>query len=172
MNKEDKEELLKEIDERLKQLRKEFIASLDDKKEFKLTYPRHNEILYCISNANASTYDVYFDITDPGDIKVFEHGLYFKTEEEVEQHLKERKLLFKLQQWAKEKNGDWEPDWEDFFQNKAYITCFRNLSGQTKLLSEITCATNRFSKLPYFKSKKIAQECINLFGDEIKEVLC
>lgn len=172
MNKEDKEELLKEIDERLKQLRKEFIASLDDKKEFKLTYPRHNEILYCISNTNASAYDVYFDITDPGDIKAFEHGLHFKTEEEVEQHLKERKLLFKLQQWAKEKNGDWEPNWENFFQNKAYITCSRNLSGQTKILSEITCATNRFSKLPYFKSKEIAQECINLFGDEIKEVLC
>lgn len=168
MNKEDKEELLKEIDERLKQLRKEFIASLDDKKEFELTYPEDEEVVYL---ADCEVTSVLYDAVDKADKRIFEHGLYFNTEQEAEQHLKECKLLFKLKQWAKEKNGDWEPDWEDFFQNKAYITCFRNLSGQTKLLSEITCATNRFSKLPYFKSRELAQECIECFGDKIIEVL-
>ena len=99
-----KEELIKEYDEKAKALRDEFISKLeDDKKKFELTYPKNNEILYCISNANANAYDVYFDITDPGDIKVFEHGLYFNSPEEAEQYLKERKLLFKLHQWAKKK---------------------------------------------------------------------
>lgn len=31
--------------------------------------------------------------------------------------------------------------------------------------------TNEFTKLPYFKSIELARECIELFGDEIIEVL-
>ena len=168
-----KEELIKEYDGKAKALRDEFISKLeDDKKEFKLTYPKNNEILYCISNANARAYDVYFDITDPGDIKVFEHGLCFNTEQEAEQHLKERKLLFKLHQWAKMKNEGWELDWEDEKQRKVFITYYKSSTGVFRLTDESTWVSNRFSKLPYFKSIEIAKECIDIFGDEIKEVLC
>lgn len=164
-----KEELLKEYDEKAKVLRDEFISKLeDDKKEFELTYPRDKEMIYL---ADSEVTCVLYDATDTIDRDMFEHGLYFNTEQEAEQHLKERKLLFKLKQWAKMKNDGWEVNWKDFNQDKVYITCFRNLMNQNKLVSEISCATNRFSKLPYFKSKEIAQECIELFGDEIKEVL-
>lgn len=165
-----KEQLIKEYDEKAKALRDEFISKLeDDKKEFKLTYPEDEETLYYIDLDGR----IQFFDNDIYNLEVcYPQGELFYTEEEAKAVSRERKLLFKLQQWAKEKNGDWEPDWEDFFQNKAYITCFRNLSGQNKLLSEITCATNRFSKLPYFKSRELAQECIDIFGDKIKEVLC
>lgn len=99
-----KEELLKEFNEKVEQLRDEFISKLeDDKKEFELTYPEHEETLYYISNANANICDIYFFDNDNLSKTVFEHGLYFKTKEEAKQHLKERKLLFKLHQWAKEK---------------------------------------------------------------------
>lgn len=164
-----KEELIKEYDEKAKALRDEFISKLeDDKKEFKLTYPKNNEILYCISNANTSPYDVYFDITDPGDIKVFEHGLYFNTEQEAEQSLKERKLLFKLHQYAKAKNEGWEPDWSNY-DNK-YVVYY---NAKTGFLGINTYNwSNHISLLPTFKTRKIAQECIDIFGDEIKEVLC
>lgn len=37
---------------------------------------------------------------------------------------------------------------------------------------ENTRWTNDIIKLPYFKSEEIAKECIELFGEEIKEVLC
>ena len=164
-----KEQLIKEYDEKAKALRDEFISKLkDDKKEFELTYPRHNEILYCISNANASAYDVYFDITDPGDIKVFEHGLYFNTQKEAEQYLRECKLLFKIKQWAKIKNERWEPNWSDY-DNK-YVLYY---NAKTGFLGINTYNwSNHISVLPTFKTREIAQACINEFREEIKEVLC
>lgn len=59
-----KEELLKEYDEKAKALRDEFISKLeDDKKEFELTYPKHEEILYYISNESAVISDLYFSST-------------------------------------------------------------------------------------------------------------
>lgn len=167
-----KEELIKEYDEKAKALRDEFISKLeDDKKEFKLTYPKHEEILYYISNVTADIRDIYFFANDNYARTAFEYGLYFKTKEEAEQHLKERKLLFKLHQWAKEKNGDWELDWEDERQRKVFICYYKSSSGIFRLTDESTWVSNRFSKLPYFKSIEIAKECIDIFGDEIIEVL-
>lgn len=167
-----REELIKEYDEKAKALRDEFISRLeDDKKEFEVKLPNQYDIFYFFDLVDNAIYMKGFD-SPKKDITRFLYGYYFNTREELEQHLKERKLLFKLHQWAKIKNNGWEVNWKDFNQDKVYITCFRNLMNQNKLVSEISCATNRFSKLPYFKSKEIAQECINLFGDEIKEVLC
>lgn len=165
-----KEELIKEYDEKAKALRDEFIAKLeDDKKEFKLTYPKHEEALYYISNASANICDMYFFNNNNFSKNVFEHGLYFKTKEEAEQHLKERKLLFKLHQYAKEKNDGWEPDWSDGNKEKYYIF-YSNSDRYLKISSAFSL--ERFNKLPYFKTREIAQECIDLFGDEIKEVFC
>lgn len=167
-----KEELLKEFNEKVEQLRDEFISKLeDDKKEFELTYPEHEEILYYISNATANIRDIYFFDNDNSARTAFEYGLYFKTKEEAKQHLKERKLLFKLHQWAKLKNDGWEPDWEDEKQRKVFITYYKSSTGVFRLTDESTWVSNRFYKLPYFKSIEIAKECIDIFGDEIVEVL-
>ena len=165
-----KEELIKEYDEKAKALRDEFISKLeDDKKEFELTYPEHEETLYYISNASADICDIYFFDNDNFSKTVFEHGLYFKTKEEAEQHLKERKLLFKLHQWAKEKNGDWKTDWKEDEEKKWYVY-YNHVEENLKVTWGYN-STN-FIKLPYFKTEEIAQACIDLFGDEIKEVLC
>ena len=168
-----KEELLKEYDEKAKALRDEFISKLeDDKKEFKLTYPRDYEVVYYMSTATGKVKSVDFFNKDEAYKKLFELGLYFNSKEEVEQHLKERKLLFKLHQWAKEKNDGWELDWEDDSQEKVFIYCFKNLKGNIEFTYIRTWNINKFTKLPYFKTYEIAQECIDLFGDEIKEVFC
>lgn len=98
-----------------------------------------------------------------------EHGLYFKTKEEAEQHLKERKLLFKLHQWAKEKNDGWEPDFTND-EIKYYISCECSYGGK-KLKVDWYINSVKFLKLPYFKTIEIARECIDIFGDEIIEVL-
>lgn len=165
-----KEELIKEFDERQKALRDEFISKLeDDKKEFELTYPKHEETLYYISNANTNIHDIYFFDNDNLSKTVFEHGLYFKTKEEAKHFLKERKLLFKLHQWAKIKNGFWLPDWSDYSNNKFLIY----YDGEDGLLRiSAGSISNTLSILPTLKTREIAQECIDLFGDEIKEVLC
>lgn len=165
-----KEELLKQYDEKAKALRDEFISKLeDDKKEFKLTYPRDKEMIYL---ADCEVTSVLYDAVDKADKRIFEHGLYFNTEQEAEQHLKERRLLFKLHQWAKEKNNGWELDWEDEKQRKVFITYYKSSTGVFRLTDESTWVSNRFTELPYFKSIELARECIDLFGEEIKEVLC
>ena len=165
-----KEELIKQFDEKLQQLRDEFINKLeDDKKEFELTYPEDREKVYFVNSTDISVYDVYFYRTTINDKKVFEHGFCFNTKEEAEQHLKECKLLFKLHQWAKFKNEGWEPDWSDYSNNKFLIY----YDGEDGLL-RISAGriSNTLSTLPTLKTRKIAQECIDLFGNEIKEVLC
>lgn len=164
-----KEELIKEFDERQKALRDELIAKLeDDKKEFELSYPKNEEMLYYFEVFEGEIYDIYYSDNSKVDKYIFEHGLYFNSKEEAEQYIKERKLLFKLQQWAKIKNGDWEPDWSDI-ENK-YIIVY--LNNRKHFAVESMWTVDRFYILPYFKTEEIAQECIELFGDEIKEVLC
>lgn len=168
MNKEDKEELLKEIDRRLKALRNEFISKLeDDKKEFELTYPEDEEIVFYIDSDDGEIYDTPYFANSAIDIYMFEHGLYFNSKEEAKQYLKECKLIFKLKQWAKLKNDGWKPDWEK--GNKYYI--FYNYRC-CEFETSSTVISDNFKKLPYFKSREIAQDCIDIFGDEIKEVIC
>lgn len=168
-----KEELIKQYDEKAKALRDEFISKLEDvKKEFELTYPENGESVYFIHRGDKSITESHFWSNSTTDKNIFEIGEYFNTEQEAEQQLKERKLLFKLKQWAKEKNDGWELDWEDDSQEKIFIYCFKNLKENLELTYKRTWNINKFTKLPYFKSIEIAKECIDTFGDEIKEVLC
>lgn len=164
-----KEELIKEYDEKAKALRDEFISKLeDDKKEFEVKLPNQYDIFYFFDLVDNAIYMKGFD-SPKKDITRFLYGYYFNTREELEQHLKERKLLFKLHQWAKIKNDGWEPDWKDDDEEKYYITYFKDKSLGVSW--EITWGMINFTKLPYFKTSEITQECIKLFGNEIKEVL-
>lgn len=166
-----REELIKEYDEKAKALRDEFISKLeDDKKEFELSYPEEDETLYYIVGNAMNIENTFFWTRDFNDRTTFEHGLYFETYEEAAQYLKERKLLFKLYQWAKFKNEGWVPDWSNDDEEKYYITYFKDKSLGVSW--EITWGMINFTKLPYFKTSEITQECIKLFGEEIKEVLC
>lgn len=164
-----KEELLKEYDEKAKALRNEFISKLDDKKEFKLSNPEDNEIVYYVSSLDGKITQTWYRKENNYDLRKFEQSQYFETYEEAEQYLKERKLLFKLHQYAKEKNEGWVPDWDNGMENKYYIYYS---SDRKKLFVGTIFWGNEFNKLPLFKTKELARECIDLFGDEIIEVLC
>lgn len=164
-----KEELLKQYDEKAKVLRDEFISKLeDDKKEFEVELPNKYDTLYFIDDISSEVYMTGFS-TSKNEIARYLRGYFFETKEEAEQHLKECKLLFKIHQYAKEKNEGWEPDWESIFQEKYYI--FYDYYRK-ELCTSFNNSTGAINKLPYFKTRKIAQECIKLFGDEIIEVLC
>lgn len=161
-------DLIKEYDEKAKVLRDEFISKLkDDKKEFELTYPEDRKTIYHISGMDADIYESVFWVGDSDDKKVFEHGMCFNTQEEAERHLKERKLLFKLHQWAKIKNDGWMPDWSD--DEKKWYVYYNHVEERLNVTWGYN-STN-FAKLPYFKTREIAQACIDEFGEEIKEVL-
>lgn len=161
-----KEELINQFDERQKALRDEFISKLEVDK-FKMTYPEEEESVYFIRRGTQIIYDTRFWSNSFIDKNMFEMGEYFKTKKEAEQHLKECKLIFKIHQWAEMKNDGWKPDWEK--GNKYYI--FYNYSC-CEFETSSTVISDNFKKLPYFKSREIAQESIDIFGDEIKEVLC
>lgn len=164
-----KEELIKEYDEKAKALRDEFISKLeDDKKEFEVELPEDGKELYFISRYEDDAFSFKFDRSEMDDIVCYMNGFCFETKEEAEQHLKEQRLLFKLHQWAKLKNDGWEPDWEDTDESKYNL---RYDYYDSEIKSTITFGRDEITKLPYFKTKEIAQECIDLFGDEIKEVL-
>ena len=151
-------------------MNKEQLIKEYDEKEFKLTYPENCETVYFVNTANWLVGETYFYIGSTVDKHMFETGSFFKTYEEAEQYLKERKLLFKLHQWAEMKNEGWEPDWSNDNEEKYYITYFKDES--IELSWEITWGMINFTKLPYFKTSEITQEYIKLFGNEIKEVLC
>ena len=96
----------------------------------------------------------------------YERGLAFKTREEVEQFKKEQILLFKLHKWAEEHNGGWTLNWKAN-EPKYYVTYdYYGFSIKWSYLC------NNFIKLPYFKTKEIAEQFIEEFGEKIKEVLC
>lgn len=163
-----KEELIKEFNEKVEQLKDELIAKLEEKKKFEVKLPDMYDTLYYIDDICSEVYITNF-VSSARDKDRYLRGFFFNTEEEAKQHLKERRLLFKLQQWAKEKNKGWVPDWESIFQEKYYI--FYDYYKK-ELCTSFNNSTGAINKLPYFKTRKIAQECIELFGDEIKEVLC
>ena len=100
--------------------------------------------------------------------EMYQCGLTFKTVEEAEQYEKERILLFKLHKWAEEHNGGWTPNWRDFDEYKYSVSCD---CDEYKLFVKESWYDNAFSKLPYFISEGIAEQFIEEFEEEIKEVL-
>ena len=99
----------------------------------------------------------------------YQRGLAFKTREQAEQFKKEQILLLKLHKWAEEHNGGWTPNWNDFDEGKSSVI-YDNEHKKFKTIE--TYYYQEIIKLPYFKSEEIAEQFIEEFGDEIKEVLC
>ena len=99
---------------------------------------------------------------------LYKRGLAFKTKEEAEKFDKERILINKLKDWAKEHQRDWTPNWNDLDEEKRSVM-YDN--GYKKLKTFKNYRYQEMIKLPYFKSEKIADQFIEEFGDEIKEVL-
>ena len=99
----------------------------------------------------------------------YERGLTFKTVEEAEQYDKERILLFKMHKWAEEHNGGWIPNWKDFKEEKYTIVYDHDCK---KFYVYLNFYYGDLSKLPLFKTEEIAEQFIEEFGEEIKEVLC
>ena len=164
-----KEELLKEFNEKVEELRQELLEKIDkeEKKLFEVELPEGGKKLYYIAEDENKVY-----MTDFCDFEYFKNrflnGCYFETKEEAEQHLKEQRLLFKIKKWAEIHNEGWKPDWSDYSNDK--FTIFYD--GQDDVLQiHFWRVSNILPTLPIFKTYEIAQACIEEFGEEIKEVL-
>ena len=158
---------LKQLSEEIDYLKKR-LANLEHKKlneKFEVEVPDDIENYYFLDETGNIVYKALYSSNYQK--KTFIHGLAFETREEAEQFDKERILLFKLHEWAKWRNGDWYPNWEDC-DDKFYIAYDHGLDW-FKVCSNMR--VNAFHKLPYFKSEELAREFLEEFGDEIKEVL-
>lgn len=166
-----KEQKIQELTERIEksqteidELKKE-LEELKDK-PYEISYPIGYKLMWYLDDyASVTSYQYNNTAVD----RVFyESGLLFDTKEEAEQFKREQTLIKKIKCWAKEKNEGWEPDWSDNSQYK-FSPDYNRLTGSIWVTD--STVYNSFSKLPYFKSEEIAQECIDMFEDEIKEVL-
>lgn len=83
-----------------------------------------------------------------------------------EKQLKKLLAINQLMNVAKYLNGDWQPNWNNTYENKYYLRiCNRKI--------ETGCTTVYISDIAYFKSAKLAQQAIDILGEEtIKLALC
>lgn len=179
-----KEEIMKEFNEKVEVAKSSFedyvkdlmtdlsneLKKIDNekKKRFEVELPEDNTEVYFINDYdNTINFDDFQESSEDDETR-FRNGMLFESAEEAEKFLKERRLLFKLRQWAKMKNEGWKPDWNNFSQRKFFVkySSFSNALQSTS--SSDYCS---LSKLPCFKTEEIVEECIELFGDEIKEIL-
>ena len=162
-----KEQLLKEFDKRQKELRDEFIAKLDnDREKFKPSLPDRIDEAYII---DVDGKVILFDTLKYDDEECFAQGSIFFDKDEAELVARERRLIFKIREWAKIKNQNWKPDLTNHSQAKWSIVYNIRVDGfiphNMRVFNYLT------NDLPYFKSRKVAQKCIKEFGKEIKETL-
>ena len=154
--------------EGLEQEDNDFRFRIFEKIEDKKPYETEKYRDYFFINHLGKTWhiDIY---SKKGAEKIYKRGLTFKTVEEAEQYDRERILLFKLHKWAEEHNGEWTPNWNEMAKAK-YCVEYNNYTGE--FLVDYYSGIFTFSKLPYFKTEEIAEQFIEEFGEEIKEVLC
>nr|DAK15693.1 MAG TPA: hypothetical protein [Caudoviricetes sp.] len=164
------EELRREI-EQLKQIITEMrINQLESKCEpiptsYQVKIPTDLENYYTI-DIDGSIEGLY-GYTNEIRVLFYLRGLAFKTKTEAEQHLKKSMLLFKMNKWAEEHADGWIPNWKDFDEEKCTVMYDNE---DKKFGTYETYIYRDFTKLPVFKSEEIADQFINEFGEEIKEV--
>ena len=157
---------VKRLEEQIKDLKIK-LEEKAEKKPYEVEVPEDIGNYYFVSECGAIILlkDVFFSVDYE---KVYLRGLAFKTKEEAEQYDKERIIINKLKNWAKEHQRDWTPNWNDLDEEKK--ECNNNKYEKLKTFKKYRY--QEIIKLPYFKSEEIAQQFIEEFGEEIKEVLC
>lgn len=145
------------------------VTEVTKKKPYEISYPNNGKQIYYISYHSGQVKEWEFDINYEADKYLYDIGIYFDTKEEAEQFLKEQTLIKKIKCWAKEQQGDWQPDWSDFNEEKWRI----QFSAGARVFSDIENKYYMsFTFFPIFKTKEIAEACGYEFGDEILEVFC
>lgn len=168
MTNEELEQEVKRLEEQITNLRLKILESKVDKKPYEVEIPEDIENYY---NSNqCGDMDLVGSISYEWDyVRLYQRGLAFKTEEEARQYDKERILLFKLHKWAEEHNEGWTVDFENFYE---YRYCVKYDYKDERFYVESYKYGTPFNKLPYLKSYELAEQFIEEFGEEIKEVLC
>lgn len=167
MNNEELQQEVKRLEQQITELRLKILESKADKKPYEVEVPEDLEDYYYVDELG-KVHSIgeklnYYDFE-----KAYLRGLAFKTKEEAEQFDKERILIKKLKDWAKKYNDGWTPSWNETSEAK-YCVEYNNYPEE--FIVDYYSGIVTFSKLPYFKSREIAEQFMKEFGEEIKEVL-
>ena len=166
MTNEELQQEVEKLQEQISKLSLKIYGIEAKKKPYEVKVPENIENYYFLDETGNIVYKALYSSNYQK--KTFMHGLAFKTKEEAEQHDKERILLFKLHKWAEEHNGGWTPNWNDY-EEKQYYVVYDYEEKQFYVRYEHYSET--FTKLPYLKSYNLAEQFVEEFGEEIKEVL-
>lgn len=169
MTNEELEQEVKRLEEQITNLRIKLLESKADKKPYKVKMPDDIRNYY-YADEIGEIYVVGNIISIDAYKEIYQRGITFETEREVKQYERERILLFKLHKWAEEHNGGWTHNLKDLDEEGKYIIRYDYEDNQFTYV--YSYCHNDFSKLPIFNSEEIAQQFIEEFGEEIKEVLC
>jgi hypothetical protein len=176
MTNEEFEQEIKRLEERIEDqinsLRIKFLESNANKKPYEVEVPEDIGDYVYINNIG-NIYDLNtFTIVEYE--KIYKRGLAFKSKEEAEQFDKERILINKLKNWAKEQQGDWTPNWNDDDEtiHEVQIDRFPMYACDSPLVINEVEEVRSVSIFPYFCTYETARKFIEEFGDEIKEVFC
>jgi len=168
-----KEELLKEFNSKVEDLRQELLKklkSIDEKNDrFQVALPKEYDTFYYIDDLDNEINLLYFEPFDENDRKRFLTGRLFETEKDAEHHLKEQELLFKIKKWAEIYNEGWKPDWADMRQSKYFVIC--DMYANNFIIHNAGVFKYMTNDLPYFKTNEIARQFVKEFGKEIREIL-
>ena len=167
-----KKQRIQELTERIENSQAEIDALKEEleklqKKPYEISYPEPGTKIYYIRDCTGDIHSVILNFLGEDIKHLYDIGLLFDTEEEAEQFKRERALIKKIKCWAKEQQGDWQPNWNDVYEIKYYISFENNRLSIWRWYTN-----NLLTKLPCFKSQEIVQACIDEFGDEILEVFC
>lgn len=176
MTNEEFEQEIKRLEERIEDqinsLRIKFLESNANKKPYEVEVPEDIGDYVYINNIG-NIYDLNtFTIVEYE--KIYKRGFAFKSKEEAEQFDKERILINKLKNWAKEQQGDWTPNWNDDDEtiHEIQIDRFPMYACDSPLVINEVEEVRSVSIFPYFCTYETARKFIEEFGDEIKEVFC
>ena len=167
MTNEELEQKVKRLEEQLTEVRIELLERKADKKPYEVEVPEDIETYY--------TTDIMGRLQKLGHYNsemhehIYKYGEAFEFSLRATLYYKERILLKRMEDWAKKYNEDWTPNWADF-EEKQYYVVYDYEDKQFYVRYEHYSET--FTKLPYFKSYNLAEQFIEEFGEEIKEVLC
>ena len=167
MTNEEFEREIKRLEEQITNLRIKILESMIPYKPYQVEVPEDVEDYYYVDETGLIERLWAYDINEQ--IEVFKRGLAFKTKEEAEQFDKERILINKFKDWAKKYNEGWTPNWEDIKEEKWSVMYD---DKNKELETYVNYKKQDFLKLPYFKTQELAEQFIEEFGEEIKEVLC
>ena len=173
MTNEELEQKVKRLEEELTEVR---IALLESKakpipyKPYEVEVPEDLEEYYMLEEGG----DVLkaYTYSEKWRREAFIRGLAFKTKEEAEQFDKKRILTNKMNEWAKEHQGDWTPNWKDDDEtiHEVQIDRFPMYGCDSPLVINEVEEVRSVSIFPYFYSYETARKFIDEFRGEIEEV--